>query len=268
MTHATTIAGPQSHHVIVWDRQAGLSVSGRVLDDAGMPTAQAYVYLRTPQRTGRRPSRQVRTGEDGSFSFDDVAVGAHVLTVLHPVCAPYRTDVHVDDHHDVGRIQLTRAAELEIIDCRRRRGVEVLVEAHDDAGWSAFWYGITNHRGGARLAGLAAGSYRVTPAGSPPQFVDLEAGETHRVEFACEPDVRIRLIVPTPPPPGTSVNFRGLDGSVLRTGALEWPVVEFVLMPRPVVIVQIVSREHALVWSERLDDIVAGCEREVIVELP
>jgi protocatechuate 3,4-dioxygenase beta subunit len=84
--------------------QPGVAVNGVVLDPDGNPVAEATVKIEKPSR-GLRWTRDGaemrlaalsgRTGEDGAFAFDCVAVGDLTLTVRSPGLVPFEAPLSV-----------------------------------------------------------------------------------------------------------------------------------------------------------------------------
>jgi hypothetical protein len=74
---ATTASAAQQQR----DRQSLATISGTIVDQTGAAVAGAHIAL-TPE--GQSSKQEVTSGDDGQFSFDNVAPGSFLLTISAP----------------------------------------------------------------------------------------------------------------------------------------------------------------------------------------
>lgn len=112
------------------DLHATATITGKVLDESGQPLTRGYVHLveAVPKEGSEPSSRNARIEGDGSFKFEDVAVGSFVLVINPRDEAPDDYDAPhprtfypgVADRSQASPLVITEGLKVEDINFRVR----------------------------------------------------------------------------------------------------------------------------------------------------
>lgn len=182
-------------------------VFGRVVDEDGVPVANALVALRTQTKTFA-PTVRMRTGEDGTFAFDGVYEGTQKLTIvperyLYP--DPRKFELAEGDraHEEVFEVKRGSEREVRVVarDGSPLAGAVVVVASGDHVRAAVG----TDERGRARIAAPASGQSVLFVFPREGSFVTRRLGSD-------EASVRVDV-----PPPGASLHIATLttDGAAV-----------------------------------------------------
>ena len=167
--------------------QEGAQVSGRVVDDRGVPVPGASVYLIGGPLPGARPAI---TTEDGRFAWRDISPATYAISIAK---AGYPAVEYGQSRPDGPGTPITiQPGQSMALEIRLPRGAVIAGRVIDDAGDPAAGrqivlsrpsapaspivrgrYQVSNSRGEYRLFGLSAGTYGVGVA--PPSERGLPA---------------------------------------------------------------------------------------------
>jgi hypothetical protein len=155
--------------------QPAATVSGRVVDDRGVPLAGASVVLAGGPPPGVRP---VLTSDDGRFSIAGLAPAPYTITIakaghptveygqVRPGARGSRVELHAGQSLDL-ELRLPRGGAISgrLVDesGNPAPGQRIMILRQAPTGWvPLLGRPLTNKPGGGfRIYGLAAGSYRV-----------------------------------------------------------------------------------------------------------
>lgn len=210
---------------------AGHPLSGRVIDEAGDPVADARVEA-TDEETAGRPVGTT-TGPDGRFALADLPPAPHRLVARHEGFVPANRDgVHpggVEEIELILRTGASIAGRTVDTDGEAVRGARVAVAAGGPHTPVPFAVGAgrgeTGADGSFRIAGLVPGT-RVLEARHPDhpisrREIDLQPGE-NRVTLVLEPGItvtgRVTDLSGAPVPDARVEPISDAEGVSARTG--------------------------------------------------
>ncbi|HYC91865.1 MAG TPA: carboxypeptidase-like regulatory domain-containing protein, partial [Thermoanaerobaculia bacterium] len=191
----------------------GVTIAGRVTDEAGTPVANAEVLVmsRTMEAMRSRSSVRVapgnaRSAEDGSFTITGVDRGEAAMTVRKEGYAPFRKAIDADGTMHVD-VRLSRGLSLPGIVTRGGKGVAgAQVSANTAALGGEHQTAVSGDDGRFVLTGLVAARYSV----------NANAGEAHAEVRNVDPSKEKELVISLDPKPRGVVfgNVAGIPPSL------------------------------------------------------
>lgn len=193
------IDGPGAHHV-TWQVEAGRTVRGRVLDDAGQPKAARIVAF-TASGAGDGLARVGVAGADGRFEMQGFATGPHAFSASAIEGGEAEATVDVD--RDLVEVELRMVASARLSGTVRRDGVGlagVRVEARSVERGRSFRRTVTDDDGAFHFDAIAPGSHIVRALDDAEvrldeRPVELVAHQASSVELVAPATASIRGVV-------------------------------------------------------------------------
>ncbi|HEX8408104.1 MAG TPA: carboxypeptidase-like regulatory domain-containing protein [Thermoanaerobaculia bacterium] len=172
----------------------GISVTGRVTDEAGLPIAEADVMVvgAELQRMGRRPAPRVgpghaRSAEDGTFTITGVEAGEAQMTVRKQGYVAFRKSLEAEGPLSID-VKLVRGMSLPGIVTRGGKPVAgAQISASTSAVGGEHQNAVSGEDGRFVLTGLVPARYTVSA------FHEEQQAEVREVDPARQKEVAISL---------------------------------------------------------------------------